>query len=86
MWKAIIYLTSESIFLRCFTWCWRLKFILHPEQLDLEQPFMIIPLVPGGGGVLLGIPGEGVQPGSLNPDPISDQKISFSRPVFRPDL
>ena len=35
---------------------------------------MIIPPVPGGGGILLGIPGEGVQPGSLNPDPISDKK------------
>ena len=33
-----------------------------------------------GGGVLLGILGGGV------PDPISDQKISFSIPVFRPDL
>ena len=25
-------------------------------------------------------------PGSPNPDPISDQKMSFSTPVFRPDL
>ena len=25
-------------------------------------------------------------PGSSNPDPISDQKMSFSTPVFRPDL
>ena len=63
------------------------KFSTHSDPLSAAQPFMIIPLVPGGGeGVLLGIPGEGVQPGSLNPDPISDQKISFSRPVFRPDL
>ena len=29
----------------------------------------------GGGGVLLGILGGGVPPGSPNPDPISDQKI-----------
>ena len=28
---------------------------------------------PGGGGVLLGILGEGVPPGSPNPDLISDQ-------------
>ena len=28
-----------------------------------------------GGGVSLGILGRGVPPGSLNPDPISDQKI-----------
>ena len=34
----------------------------------------------GGEGVLLGILGGGV------PDPISDQKMSFSIPVFRPDL
>ena len=29
----------------------------------------------GGGGVLLGILGGGVPPGSSNPDPISDQKM-----------
>ena len=29
----------------------------------------------GGGGVLLGILGGGLSPGSLNPDPISDQKM-----------
>ena len=33
-----------------------------------------------GGGVLLGILGGGVPPGSPNPDPISDQKMSFSHP------
>ena len=38
------------------------------------------------GGILLGIPGGGVPPGSPNHDPISDQKLSFSTPVFRPDL
>ena len=40
----------------------------------------------GGGKVLLGILGAGVPPGSPNPDPISDQKMSFSTPIFRPDL
>ena len=40
----------------------------------------------GGGGVLLGILGGVVPPGSSNPDPISDQKMYFSTPVFRPDL
>ena len=50
----------------------------------------------GGGGLLLGILGGGVQRGSPNPDPISDQKMSFhtrfqtrplkSIPVFRPCL
>ena len=34
--------------------------------------------------VLLGILGGGVPPGSPNPDHISDQKMSFSTPVFRP--
>ena len=37
-------------------------------------------------GVLMGILGGGVAPGSTNPDPILDQKMSFSRPVLRPDL
>ena len=37
-----------------------------------------------GGGLLLEILGGGVPPGSQNPDPISDQKMSFSTPVFRP--
>ena len=37
-------------------------------------------------GVLLGILGVGGVPlGSPNPDPTSDQKISFSTPVFRPE-
>ena len=39
-----------------------------------------------GGGVLLGILGVDVPPGSQNPDPISERKMSFSRPVFRPGL
>ena len=39
-----------------------------------------------GGGVLLGILGRGVPPGSPNPDPISDQNMPFSTPVFRPGL
>ena len=42
------------------------------------------PLTPGG--VLLGILGGGVPPGSSNPNPISDQKMLVSTPVFRLDL
>ena len=38
---------------------------------------------PRGGGEILG---GGVPPGSSNPDPMSGQKMSFSTPVFRPDL
>ena len=37
-------------------------------------------------GVLLGILGGSVPPGSSNPDPISDQKMPFSTPVFRLEL
>ena len=37
-------------------------------------------------GVLLGILGEGVRLSSPNPDLISDHKLSFSTPVFRPGL
>ena len=40
----------------------------------------------GGGEGLLGILGGGVLPGSPNPDPISDQKMSFSAPILRPGL
>jgi len=39
-------------------------------------------LVPGG--VLLVIFGGGVPPASPNPDPISDQKMPFPKPLFRP--
>ena len=40
----------------------------------------VISTVPGG------ILGGGVPPGALNPDPISDQTMSFSTPAFRPGL
>ena len=40
----------------------------------------------GGGWVLLGILGGDVMPHSSNPDPISDQKVSFFMPIFRPGL
>ena len=36
--------------------------------------------------ILLGILGGGVLPGSSNPDPMSDQKMSFSTSIFWPDL
>ena len=61
------------------------KIYLAPWTTRLRTTFYDYSLSPGG-GILLGIPGEGVQPGSLNPDPISDKKMSFSRPVFRPGL
>ena len=37
-------------------------------------------------GLLLGILGGGVLPGSPNPDPISDQRMSLFTPIFRPGL
>jgi len=40
----------------------------------------------GGGGVLVEIFGGGVPPASPNPDPISDQKMLFPTPIFRPVL
>jgi len=39
-----------------------------------------------GEGVLLGSFGGGVPPASPNPDPISDQRMPFPIPVFRPGL
>ena len=43
-------------------------------------------IVDRGGGVLLGVLGGGVQPRSPNPDPISELKMSFFTPIFRPGL
>ena len=51
------------------------KPLLKEKIHDLMQAFH-------RGGVFLGILDGGVP----NPDPISDQKMSFSTPVFRPDL
>ena len=39
-----------------------------------------------GEGLLLKMLGGDVPPGSPIPDPISDQKIPFFTPVFRPKL
>ena len=35
---------------------------------------------------MVGILSEGVPPSSPNPDPFSDQKMSFATPIFRPSL
>ena len=54
---------------------------LGKTYLLLTKVWSLLPkLAREGGGVLLGILGGVV------PDPISDQKMSFSTPVFRPDL
>ena len=51
-----------------------------------ETEYWIGDTSPGGWGVLLKILDGGVLPVSPNPDPTSDQKMSFSTPVFRPSL
>ena len=53
------------------------------KRIAKKKPFLLFP--PGGVLLLLILVG-GVPPGSPNPDPISDRKMSFSRPVFRPRL
>ena len=63
-------------------------------MIDLDRGAQAKREVRGGGGqgevnapgVLLGIFGGGVPPASPNPDPISDPKMPFSTPVFRPGL
>ena len=45
-----------------------------------------VAIVDRGGGLLLGVLGGGVPPRSPNPDPISDLKMSFFTPIFRPGL
>ena len=73
--------------MRCLTDCFLLQILSNRETLSW----------PGGGGVLLGVLGGVVPPGSPDPDPISDQKnVLFhtrfqtrprkSIPVFRPGL
>ena len=57
----------------------------HPNAILLLLLLLLLLChCPGGEGVLLGIFGRGVPPGSPNPDPISDQNMPFSTPVFRP--
>ena len=59
---------------------------LYNEVAFSSRRNLLATLSPGGRGVPLGILGGGVTPGSPNPDRISDQKMQFSTPVFRPDL
>ena len=69
----------------CLPFCHLLRGIMH----RILSRLMSRPGGGVGGGwglLLLEILGGGVPPGSQNPDPISDQKMSFSAPVFRPGL
>lgn len=60
------------------------KFSYRSKTLGVKSRIDFFLISPGG--VLLGILGGGVPPGSSNPDPISDLNMPFSTPVFRPDL
>ena len=58
--------------------------LCYTNVYSLREP-IVHGLYPGG-GKLLGIRFGGVPPGSPNPEPISDQNMLFSIPVFRPDM
>ena len=57
-------------------------YILSDDYDDMIYTLLLTP----GGGLLLEILGGGVPPRSPNPELISDQNMSFSTPVLRPDL
>ena len=52
---------------------WSISLVREKTKLSFISQLVVTR--PPGGGVLLGILGEGVPPGSPNPDPISDQKM-----------
>ena len=58
-----------------YHWGATLDIIALAAMVAPYEHFNFIYVVPNRGGVLLGILGGGVPPGSLSPDPISDQKM-----------
>ena len=90
-----ILLFSHTVCVRCFP----IILCFTPSLFCPSPPlkhgfctcFSLISRVEGGGGggggdgVLIIFLGGGVPPGPENPYPISDQKIRFSIPYFRPD-
>ena len=64
------------------TWsCLKKPSVIVDAKAEAETEYWIGDTSPGG-GVLLKILDGGVLPVSPNPDPTSDQKMSFSTPVF----
>ena len=62
-----------------------MKIRIHKQLTEKKKKNLSV--TPWGGVVLLRIlDGGDVRPGSPNPYAISHQKMSFSTPVFRPDL
>ena len=79
----LTHLTGTCLLLLCGIVLQRLDVPRRGRQGFVEELGLRSGLNPG---VLLGIRGGGVPPRSPNPDPISDQNIPFSIPVFRPGL
>ena len=60
-----------------------LPVVMHDDRTDKKYNR---PSGGWGGGSTPGNSSGGVLLGSPNPDPISDQKMSFFTPIFRPDI
>ena len=67
----------------CHMWLWETgqKDLMVPFEVHYRSKWCSFPTT-----LTKRLAGRGVPPGCPNPEPISDQKMSFSTPVFRPDL
>ena len=83
IWDGIRTIFSLDRYILRF-WLW-LRLWLH-QNFWWNQNAVFPRSVSFGGWVLLGILDRGVPPGYPSPDPISDQKMSFFTPIFRPYL
>ena len=70
----------------CHMWLWETgqKDLMVPFEVHYRSKWCSFPTTLTKRSKRLA--GRGVPPGCPNPEPISDQKMSFSTPVFRPDL